>query len=164
LNDAFTSQSKIGCRNFLKGRISKKWGVLLTPKIKTEVIEAFERSKITFDWRHSLQIWDFRNDEYHRDELRSVPEYKQQALDDKIREAYHQKDTLIHPMNPLREQLFDIQIDELLIMSYNIRNAWLRSALLYLQRAEAHDMLTRGSENSFILYFTSGRPSYATPF
>jgi hypothetical protein len=49
-------------------------------------------------------------------------------------------------MNPLQEQLFDIQIDELLIMACSIRKAWLQSASLYLQRAEAHDMLARGSE------------------
>jgi hypothetical protein len=85
--------------------------------------------------KNSLQLWKFRNDESHKDEVRSVAEYKQHALDDKIREAYHQKDTLLYPINPLQEQLFEIIIDELLIMSYNVRKNWLHSASLYLQRA-----------------------------
>jgi hypothetical protein len=48
-------------------------------------------------------------------------------------------------MNPLQEKLFEIQIAELLLMSYNIHKAWLQSVSLYLQRAEVHDMLARGS-------------------
>jgi hypothetical protein len=111
LNDTFTSQSKIGCRNFLKGRISKKWGILLTQKIKTDVIEAFETAMVKVLWKDSLQLWEFRNDKSHKDEVRPVAEYKQHALDEKIREAYRQKDTLLHPMNPLQEKLFEIQID-----------------------------------------------------
>jgi hypothetical protein len=71
---------------------------------------------ITSLWKNSLQLWEFRNDESHKDEIRSVAEYKQHALDDKIRKAYRQKDTLLHPMNPLQEKLFEIQIDELLLM------------------------------------------------
>jgi hypothetical protein len=61
-----------------------------------------------------------------------VAEYKQHALDDNIREARRQKETLLHPMNPLQEKVFEIQIDELLLMSYNIRKALLQSASLYL--------------------------------
>jgi hypothetical protein len=72
LNDAFTSQSKIGWRNFLKGHISKKWGILLTPKRKTDVIEAFKRAMLKDLWKHSLQLWEFINDESHKDEVRSV--------------------------------------------------------------------------------------------
>jgi hypothetical protein len=66
-------------------------------------------------------------------------------------------------MNPLQEQLFDIQIEELLIMSYNIREVWLQSSSIYLQRAEAHDLLARGSENAFLLNLTAGRPPDANP-
>jgi hypothetical protein len=101
-DNAFDSQSKIGWRNFLKGRISKKWGKLLTPKLKTDVIAAFKRAMITLLWKHSLQLWEFRNDESRKGEIRSVAEYKQHALDDKIREAYRQKDTLLHPITPCK--------------------------------------------------------------
>jgi hypothetical protein len=104
-------------------------------------------------WKHYLQSWEFRNDESHKDEVRSVAEYKQQTLDDKICEACQQKDTLL-----LQEKIFEIQIDEVLLVSYNIRKAWLQYASLYLQRAASHEMLARGSENSFLLHFTAGRP------
>jgi hypothetical protein len=80
------------------------------------------------------------------------------------RHAYRQKDTLLHPMNPLQEKLFDIEMDEILLMSYNIRKAWLQSASLYVQRAEARDRLARGSENAFLLRHTSGRPPGANLF
>jgi hypothetical protein len=83
-----------------------------------------------------------------------VAEYKQHALDDNTRESYRQKDTLLHPMNPLQEKIFEIQIDELLRMSYNIQKAWLQSSSLYLQRFAASEMLARGSA------FTVRRPPY----
>jgi hypothetical protein len=98
---------------------------------------------ITSLWKHPLQLWEFKNDE---SQARFTAEYKQHALDDKIHEAYHQKDTLLHPMNPLQEQLFNILIDEIFIMSYSIRKVWLQSASFYLQRVEALDILARGSE------------------
>jgi hypothetical protein len=73
LNDAFALQFKIGWRHFFKGRISNKWGILLTPKIKTDVMKAFERAMITSLWIHSLQLWEFiNNDESHKEEIRSV--------------------------------------------------------------------------------------------
>jgi hypothetical protein len=142
--------------------ISRKWESLLTPKRKTEVIEAFERAMISSLWKHSLQLWEFRNDESHKGEVRSVAQYKQHALDDKIHEAYRENDTLLHPMD-LQEKVFEIQIDELLIMSYTIRKAWLQSASLYLQKAAAPDMLARGYENSFLIHFTLGRQPDAKP-
>jgi hypothetical protein len=61
-------------------------------------------------------------------------------------------------MNPLQEKLFEIQIKELLLMSYNICTALLQSLSLYLQRAEAHDMPARGSENAFPAHHTARRP------
>jgi hypothetical protein len=113
--------------------------------------------------KHSLKLWEFRNNESHKDEVRSLAEYKQHALDDKIHEAYRQKETLLHPMNPLEEKVFEILIDEILLMSCNIRKAWLQSASLYLKRALVHDMLARGSEHLFLLHFTAGRPPDANP-
>jgi hypothetical protein len=86
---------------------------------------------ITALWKNSLQLWEFRIDEAHKDELRSVAEYKQHSLDEKIPEAYQQKYTLLHPINTLQEKLFEIQIEKLLLMSYNICKAWLQSATLY---------------------------------
>jgi hypothetical protein len=64
-------------------------------------------------------------------------------------------------MNPLQEKLFEIKIEEVLLMAYNICKTWLQSVSLYLQRAEAHNMLARGSENAFLLHHTAGRPQDA---
>jgi hypothetical protein len=92
-----------------------KYGVTFLVVRMVIIIEAFERAMITALWKHFLQLWDFGNDEYHKDEVRSVAEYKKHALDEKKLEAYQQKDVLLHPMNPLQEKLFEIQIKELLV-------------------------------------------------
>jgi hypothetical protein len=74
------------------------------------MIEAFERSMITSIWKHSLRQWDFRNDESHKDEMRTLVEYKHHTLDEKIRAPYQEKTNLIHLLNPLQEQQFNIPI------------------------------------------------------
>jgi hypothetical protein len=146
LNDAFAAQSKIGWGNFLKGIITQKWSKLLRPKRKQDIREAFEQSLIKSIWQQSVRQWDFRNEESHIDETRSVAEYKQHALEENIREKYQDKENLTHPLNPLQEQQFQILIDDLLLMSYNIRKAWLRSSELYMLHAQAHNALSRGTE------------------
>jgi hypothetical protein len=77
--------------------------------------------------------WDFRIDESHQDETKSVAEYKQHTLDKKIKATYQDKAHLPLPLNPLQEQQFDIPIDELILLSYSIRKAWLRSSELYIR-------------------------------
>jgi hypothetical protein len=89
------------------------------------MIKAFERSMIKSLWKHSICQWDFRNDESHKDKKISVAEYKQHALDEKIKAMYHDEHILLHPPNPLQEQQFNIPIEELLLMPYNIRKSWL---------------------------------------
>jgi hypothetical protein len=59
-------------------------------------------------WKHSLKLWEFLKNESHKDETRSVAEYKEHASENKLCEAYQQKDLIIHPMNPLQEKIFDI--------------------------------------------------------
>jgi hypothetical protein len=126
LNDAFAAQSKIGWGKFLKGRITQKWSKLLCPKRKEDMREAFELSLIKSICKHSVRQWDFRNEESQKNETRSVAEYKQHALDENIRAPYQEEYDLTHPLNPLQEQQFQILMEDLLIMSYNIRKAWLR--------------------------------------
>jgi hypothetical protein len=46
----------------------------------------------------------------------------------------------------------------MLLLSYDTRRAWLRSADLYLSRATDHDDLAHGSHAQFILHNTAGRP------
>jgi hypothetical protein len=132
MNDAFAAQSKIGWGNFLKGRISQKWGKLLRPERKQDMIEAFERSMIKSIWKHSICQWEFRNDELNKDETRYVAEYKKHALDKNIKATYQDKDNLLHPLNPLQEQQFNIPTEELLLMSYNIIKSWLISIDLHI--------------------------------
>jgi hypothetical protein len=76
INYAFAAQYKVGWGNFLKGRISQKWGKLLGPKRKQHMIEAFERSIIKYIWKHSMCQCDFRKYEPHKDKTRSVAAYK----------------------------------------------------------------------------------------
>jgi hypothetical protein len=153
LNDAFAAQSKIGWGNFLKGIITQKWSKLLRPKRKQDMREAYEQSLIKAIWQHSVRQWDFINEESQKDETRSVAEYKQHAPCKYIRTTYQDKYNLAHPLNPLQEQQFQILIDDLLLMSYNIRKAWLRSSEIYILRAKAHHALYRGTEGS-LLYST----------
>jgi hypothetical protein len=106
------------------------------------MIEAFERSMIKSIWKHSICQWDFRNDESRKDKTRYVAGYKQHTLDGKIKATYQDKDNLMHPLNPLQEQQFNIPIEELLLMSCNTIKAWLRSSELYIRQAEAHTTLS----------------------
>jgi hypothetical protein len=87
-------------------------------KMKQDMMETLERSMITSIWKHPLHQWDFRNDESHKDKTRSVVEYKQHALDEKIKTKYQDKATLMHPLDQLQEQQFNIPTNELLLMSY----------------------------------------------
>jgi hypothetical protein len=158
LNDSFAVQSKISWGHFLKSRITQKWSKLLHPKRKHHMQEAFERSLIKSIWKHSVCQWYFRNEELHKDKTRSVAEYKEHALGEKIKATYQDKENLTHPINPLQEQQFHILLEDLLLMSYNIRKAWLRSSELYILRAQSHNTLFRGTEGSFLLLDTAGRP------
>jgi hypothetical protein len=90
-------------------------------------------------WQHSEHQWGFIDEESHKDETRSVAKYKQHALNEKIRATYRDKNNLTHPLKPLQER------DDLLLRSYNIRKAWLRSSELYILLAQAHNALSKGT-------------------
>jgi hypothetical protein len=120
--------------------------------------EAFKQTLIKSIWKHSVCQWDFRNEESHKYETRSMAEYKQHALDEKIKATYQDKENLTHPLTPLQEQKFQILIEDLLLMSYNIIKSWLSSSDLYILRSQAHNALSRGTEGSFLLLHTAGRP------
>jgi hypothetical protein len=96
--------------------------------------------------------------QHHKNENRSVAEYTQKELDAKIEQFYSSFASNTLPLNPLQCSHFDIQQDQLLLFSYDIRRAWLRSADFFLSRVIAHDNLTNGSHAQFILNQTSGRP------
>jgi hypothetical protein len=117
-----------------------------------------ERAFIKALWNHTYRLWIFRNNEDHKNDNRAVAEYKQKKLDTKIVHLYSAFALNDTPLNPLQRSHFAIQQEQILLLSYDIRQAWLRSADSYLSRATAHDDLARGSHAQFILHNTSGRP------
>jgi hypothetical protein len=116
-----------------------------------------ERAFIKALWNHTYILWIFRNNEDHKNENRAVAEYNQKELDTKIGHLNSSFALDDIPLNPLQLSHFDIPQEQLLLLSYDIRCAWLRSADLYLSRAIAHDDLAHGSQAKFILQNTSGR-------
>jgi hypothetical protein len=113
---------------------------------------------IKASWNHSYPLGIFRNNADKKNNNRAVAKYKQKELDDKIGHLYSAFALNDLPLNPLQRSHFDIQHEQLLLLSYDIRRAWLRSADLYLSQATAHDDLARVSHAQFILHNTSGHP------
>jgi hypothetical protein len=120
--------------------------------------KACERSLIQALWDHTYRLWIFRNNEDHNNDNRSVAQYKQQSLDPRIAQQYVNFRNNDLPLNTLQQIHFDISQEELLLLSYDIRRAWLRSADLYISWATAHNDLARGYHTQHILHNTSGRP------
>jgi hypothetical protein len=88
-----------------------------------------------FQWDHMYHLWSFRNTEHHKNDNRPVAQYTQQALDIKISQKYRVFQIHNLPLNLLQQSHFDIPQDELWLLSYDIRHAWLISACLYISRA-----------------------------
>jgi hypothetical protein len=85
--------------------------------------KACERALIQALWDHIYRLWSFRNTEDHKNDNRSVAQYKQQALDIKISQQYRVFKTHNLPLNLLQQSHFSIPQDELLLLSYDIRHA-----------------------------------------
>jgi hypothetical protein len=117
-----------------------------------------ERAFIKTLWNHTYRLWIFRNNEDHKNDNGYVAEYKQKELDTKIGQLYSAFALNDPPLKPLQRSHCDIQQEQLLLLSYDIRQAWLQSADLYISRATAHDDLSHGSHAQFILHNTSCRP------
>jgi hypothetical protein len=158
LNNAAATQSQIGWPNFLKGCLSKEWDKLWTKSIGLPTAKSCERALIQALGDHLYRLWSFRNTEDHKNDNRAVSQYKQPALDIKISQQYSVLQAHNLPLNLLQQCHFEIPQDELLLLSYDIRSAWLRSADLYISRATAHDILARGSHAQHIIHLTSGCP------
>jgi hypothetical protein len=124
------------------------------PKLATSC----ERALFKALWNHTYRLWIFLNNEDHKNDNRAVAEYKQKELVTKIGHLYSTFALNDLPLNPLQCSHFDTQQEQLLLLSYDIRQAWLRSADLYLSRAPAYDDLAHGSHAQFILHNTTGRP------
>jgi hypothetical protein len=84
-----------------------------------QLAKTCERAIIGALWNHSYRLWIFRDNKDHKNDNRSVAEYKQKELDDKIDQLSFTDSAL--PLNPLQCSHFDIQQDQLLLLSYGIR-------------------------------------------
>jgi hypothetical protein len=157
LNNATAKQTRIGWHNFLKGRISIEWAKLWIKAMGSKMVRTCECVLSKALWDHIYRLWIFGNNEDHKNENRTVAQYKQQALDIKITQQCDTFNTCDLPLNPLRHH-FDIPQDQLILLYHDIRCAWLRSADLYISRATAHNDLARGSHAQHILRHTIGRP------
>jgi hypothetical protein len=125
---------------------------------------AYERALIQALWDHVYRLWTFRNNEDHNNDNRSVAQYTQHALGIRIKQQYIDFNTHNLPLNPLQQHHFDIPQDELLLLSYDIRRAWLRSADLYTSRATTYNDLARGSHAQRITHNTAERkPDISAP-
>jgi hypothetical protein len=136
----------------------EKWFKLWSKTMGPQLASTCEIAMIRDLWNHSYRLWIFHNNQDQNNDNRAIAEYKQRELDDNIAQLYTLFSTISLPLNPLQRSHLDIQQEKLLLQSYNIRRAWLRSADLYLSRATSHDNLARGTHAQFILQHTSGRP------
>jgi hypothetical protein len=159
LNNAAASQTSIGWHNLMKGGISKEWSTLWSKAMGAHLASTCERAMIRALWNHSYCLWIFRNNEDNKNDNRAIAEYKQRELDDNIAQLNTLFATSSLPINPLQASHFDIQQEQLLLLSYDIRRAWLRYVDSYISRATARGNLTRGTHAQFILQHTSGRPT-----
>jgi hypothetical protein len=142
----------------MEGRITKEWSKLWSKEMGPQLATTCERAMIRALWNHSYRLWIFHNNEDHKNDNHSIDEYKKKELDAKIEQLYSSFASNTLPLNPLQGLHFNIQQDQLLLLSYGISQAWLISADLYLSREIAHDNLANGSHAQLILHQTSGRP------
>jgi hypothetical protein len=137
------------------------------PAMVTQNVKACERALIKSLWNRTYILWIFGNKEhrkndnhavaeYRKNDNHSVAEYKQWALHDKLRDHYNKFALGDLPLNPLQSHHFDIQLDHILLLSYDTRKSLLISADLYISRTMAFDNLARRSEAQYILQNTTG--------
>jgi hypothetical protein len=66
---------------------------------------------------------------------------------------YQDKANLMHPLNPIQEQQFNIPIDELLLMSYNIRKHG-RDQANFIYKEQKHTMPYHNAHKGRSFYYT----------
>jgi hypothetical protein len=88
LNDAAAAQSRMGWRNFMKGRLSSRWEKIMQKTMTRETSKMCEIAILLSLRNHADRLWTTINDESHKDETRAVAQFKQQALGIHIPYAY----------------------------------------------------------------------------
>jgi hypothetical protein len=69
LQEAFKEQSKIGCKNLLKYRLSTRWQVFVAAHLKSTKLhlksDEWAAKFVAAPWDHNLHIWQYRNGAFH---------------------------------------------------------------------------------------------------
>jgi hypothetical protein len=86
-----------------------------------QITSTCERAIMRAIWNHSYRLWIFRNNEDHKNGNRAVEEYKRRELNNNIAQLYASFATNSLPLNPLQISHFDIQQEQLLLLSNDIR-------------------------------------------
>jgi hypothetical protein len=120
--------------------------------------KACERALIQALWDHTHKLWIFKNSEDHKNHNRTFAQYNQQTLAIIIAQQYETFKLNVLPLNILQQSHFKISQQELFLLSYDIRCAWLRSAGLYISQAAAYNDLAHGTHAQQILHNTSRPP------
>jgi hypothetical protein len=83
----------------------------------SQTLKAGERALVQALWDHTYRLWIFRNKKDHKNDNRSIAQYKQQARDSKISQQYNTFHTNDLVLNHLQQSHFDIPQEELLLLS-----------------------------------------------
>lgn len=147
LRKAYTDQTNIGWRHFVRGRIATEWSTCVRYHLRSNRISAkvmtverwgaFLTSK---NFNHFLQIWDFRNKEEHGDTAESQALISRQKLMTEARLLKHKHRNDIS----YADRDWFLRSDEQL-EGYSISNlmAWVRNArtLIWINKNEQSRMI-----------------------
>jgi hypothetical protein len=117
-------QALVGIWNsLLKGRISKECSKIWDKAMGPQLATSCERTIIKALWNHTYSLCIFCNNKDHKNDNRAVAEYKQKELYNNIVHLYSAFALNDLPINLLQCSHFDIQQEQLLLLSYDIRCA-----------------------------------------
>ena len=97
LDDAVQSQNRIGWDQFVRGRITTKWGYMITRHLHsitnvTTTAEDWADNLITLNFKYVLQMWELRKKEEHGDTPSEIETRKQVRMLEEIidiKSRYH---------------------------------------------------------------------------
>jgi hypothetical protein len=138
LRAAFQEQNSIKLTNLIKGRMSHRWQQFATAHVRSKKLDLRSHEWgpkfITAFWEHSLRIWYFRNDAFHRDETAQVKRYKIEELERgeiHTRTRYIELQSLLHRF---QQKHFDSP-DTFNNIRYDSQKCWTALTKLFLDEA-----------------------------
>jgi hypothetical protein len=154
LVQAFHEQSAIGWDQFLRGRISRKWGevYLMVGKPKTEVASSTRWTKqlVLALWDYAVSLWKFRNGEVHGHTIEENKEKERSQLQKRVDIEFrlYQVDPFI--VSPQFGYLFTKKSQrERENMDRDSIDCWLRS----VEEAKKHQAVFRQSLGKITKFF-----------